>query len=99
VGLTARVDEGKDLFADVLVEHPLTPAAVERMRAAVEERLVVVRADAEDLHAPGVDVLADRVDEALPLELPLVALARRKGEQRRTPVPEDRDAHVVLEPR
>ena len=33
------------------------------------------------------------------LELPFVAVARREREQRRTPVPEDGDAHVVAEPR
>ena len=43
-----------------------------------EERLVVVGADAEDLHAAGVDELAERVDEPVPLQLPLVAMAGRE---------------------
>ena len=60
---------------------------------------MVVGADAEHLDPARLDELADRADQPLPVQLPLVAVAGRKGEQRRSPVPEDRDAHVVPQPR
>ena len=69
------------------------------VRAAVEERLVVVRADAEDLDPARLDELADGVDQPVAMQLPLVAVARREGQQRRPPVAEDRDAHVVAQTR
>ncbi len=69
------------------------------MRAAVEEGVVVVRANAEELDAAAVDELGERVDHAVALQLPLVAVAGRKRQQRRPPVPEYRDAHVVPEAR
>ena len=96
--LRAGVDERQDLLVHVLVEHPLPPAAMERMRALVQERLHVVGADAEDLDASAVDELAQRVDQPLTVQLPLVAVAGGEGEQRRPPVAEDRDPHVVTEP-
>ena len=42
---------------------------------------------------------AEGVGHAVALELPLVAVAGGKREQRRAPVPEDGDAHVMAEPR
>ena len=95
----AGVDERHDFLADVFVEHALAPAAVEGMRAAVQERVLVVRADAEHLEAAGVDEVADGVDQPVALQLPLVAVAGREGQQRRSPVSEDRDAHVPAEAR
>src|SRR6266540_2769456 len=97
--LAARVNERYDLVADVFVEHPLPPAAMKRVRGLVEERLEIVGADAEHFHAAGVDEVCNRVEEPMALELPLVALARRKREERRAPMAEHRHAHVVLEPR
>ena len=55
--------------------------------------------DAEELDPAAVDELRERVDHAVALKLPLVAVAGRKRQQRRAPVPEDRHAHVVAEPR
>ena len=69
------------------------------VRALVQERLHVVGADAEDLDPARLHEVTHRANEPLPVQLPLVAVTGRKGEQRRSPVPEDRDAHVVPEPR
>ncbi len=97
--LAIGVDERDDFVADVLVEHPLAPAAVERMRAAVQIRLVVVRTHAVHLDAAGIDELPQRVGHTVALQLPLVAVTRRKRQQRWAPMPENRHTHVVLEPR
>ena len=71
---------------------------MERVRAAVAERIAVVDVDAERLHAAGVDVLADRADHALPFVFFFVAAARRKHDHRRPPMAEDDDAHVTADP-
>ena len=60
---------------------------------------MAVRANAEQLGAAAVDELGELVDHAVALQLPLVAVARRKREQGRAPVPEYRHAHVVPEAR
>ncbi len=48
---------------------------------------MVVRADAEELHAPGVDELREGVGHPVALELPFVAVAGGKREQGRTQCP------------
>ena len=95
--LAAGVHEGNDLVADVFVEQALTPAAMERVRLLVEKRFVIVRADAEDFHAAGIDEIADRPDQAVPLKLPFIAMARRECEKGRAPMAKDGHAHVVSE--
>ena len=92
------MNERHDLVADVFVEHALAPAAVERVRGLVEERVVVVRADAEHFDAAGVDEVGDGVEQPLTLQLPFVAVAGGKGQHRRSPVAEDRHAHVPAKP-
>src|SRR5918912_766395 len=87
--------EWNHLMADVLVVHALHPAPVERMRAAVRERISVGRIDAEHLHAPGVDELADRANQTLTVVFPFVAAAGREGDHRRAPMPEYHHAHVA----
>ena len=47
---------------------------------------------------PRLDEFAERGDQIVALELPFVAVAGGKRQQRRTPVPEDRDAQLVAEP-
>jgi hypothetical protein len=88
-----------DLIPNVLVEHPLAPAAMERVRLFVEKRFVIVRTDAEDLHAPGIDEVANRRDQAVAVKFPFIAVTGGKREQRWSPMAEDRDAHVVPQPR
>src|SRR5438128_8065506 len=90
--------EGNDLVTDVLVVHPLYPAPMERMRAAIGERIAMVRVDAERLDAPAVDELRDRADQALAFVFPFVAAARREHDHRRPPVSEHDDAHVAADP-
>ena len=99
VGSGVLADEWDRFVADVLVVLPLHPAAMKRMRAGVGERIGVVQIHRVGLHASGVDVLRDRVDEPLPLVFALVAAARRKQDHRRPPVAVDDDRHVTSEPR
>ena len=96
--LAVDAHERDDLVADVLVVLPLHPAAVQRVGAAVGERVAVVEVDAEALHRAGVDQLADRADQPLPLVFFFVAAAGRKHDQRRAPVPEDGDAELPSDP-
>src|SRR5262245_27503826 len=70
---------------------------MKRMRVRVQEGFVIIRPDAENLHPPRIDEIGDRANQAVPLELPLVAMARWKREQRRSPMAEDGDTHVVAE--
>src|SRR5215204_607181 len=69
------------------------------MRVAAHERLLVVRSHTEDLHAAAVDVIAQRPDQSLVVQLPFVSLAGRKRQERRAPVPKDGDTHFVAEAR
>src|SRR6188472_3221971 len=89
------VDKGHHLLADVVIEQSMPPAAMRQMRTLVHERLVIVRADAEHFDPAIVDEPAERTDQAVALDLPFVPVAGREGQQRRTPMPEDRYAHVV----
>src|SRR4030095_11557216 len=95
--LTAGVHVRNDFIAYVLIEHALTPAAMEGVRLLVEKRLVIVRANAEDLHPPVIDEITDRPDQAVSLKLPFIAMAGRECEQGRAPVAENSHAHVVPE--
>ena len=55
----------RDHFLDDTRRIALHPAPVERMGAAVAERIAVVRVDAEHLDAPALDRRPDRRDDAL----------------------------------
>ena len=96
--LALVVDERHHLLGDVRVVHRLHVGAVARVGALVVPALVVDRVDAEELDLAAVDVVAEGRDHALPLELPLVAAARREHEHRRAPVPVDADPHLAPEP-
>jgi hypothetical protein len=63
----------------------------------VEEGFVIVGADAEHLYSSGINEIANRTDQAVAVKLPFVAMAGRKGEQRRSPMAENRHTHVMPE--
>ena len=69
------------------------------MRAAIVEAESVNGIDAEKFEFAGLDEVGDGVDEALVLELPLVAGAGGEADERRAPVTVDDDAHVQAEAR
>jgi len=93
-----RLHEGHRLLAHVVVVHALHPAAVVRVGAAVVERLAHVVVHREHLDSAALDELAQGADHALVAHLPLVAAARREGEERRAPVAVHDDAHLAAEP-
>src|SRR5712692_692097 len=95
--LAVALDEWHDLAEHVLVELRLHGAAVEWMRRLVVEAFRVDRSERVDLHAAGVDELLERADEPLLLGLALVAAARRKQQQRQTPVAVDDEAEIAAE--
>src|SRR5438477_4568773 len=92
-------DEGHDLLAEVSIEYGLDVAAMKGMRAAIVEAESVNGIDAEKFEFAGLDEVGDGVDEALVLELPLVAGAGGEADERRAPVTVDDDAHVQAEAR
>ena len=96
--LAVRARERDHLVADVLVVLPLHPAPVQRVRAAVGERIAVVDVDAERLDRAGVDELGDRGDQPLPFVFLFVAAAGREHDHRRAPVAEHHHAELAADP-
>src|SRR5438067_13073355 len=80
-------DQRNHFFEDVRVILPLHPASVERMGAAVRERIAMIQVDAVRFHAACIDVAGDRADEALPLVFAFVATTGRKQDHRRSQWP------------
>ena len=97
LGAAVGSHERNHLVPNVLVVLVLHPASMKRMRAAVRERVAVVDVDAVQLDAPGFDRIAEPVDHALPIELPLVAAAGREHDHRRPPASVDDDAELAAE--
>src|SRR6476620_4048344 len=89
--------ERDHLLRDVFVVLALHPAPVSRVSAAVAERIPVIRIHAEHLDPSAFDCVANGPNQPLPLVLPFIATARRKGNHGRTPVTVDHDAHVAAE--
>ena len=71
-------NERNDLVPDIGIVLPLHPAAMERVRALVRERVAVIDVDRERLDAPGVQMLGDGADQALALVFPFVSAAGRE---------------------
>src|SRR5881227_4209834 len=78
--LAHGVDEGEDFVRHIGVVLRLHPAAMERVRSLVCERIALHAVNAKDADAPLVNVGAEGADHALTFLLPLVAHAGRKGE-------------------
>ncbi len=67
------------------------------MRSLVCERIALHAVDAEDSDAPLLQIRAEGADHALTFLLPLVAAARREGEDGRAVIAVNGDAHVPIE--
>src|SRR6266404_5142537 len=87
--LATAPDERHDFFAQVRIEDGLHVAAMKRMRGFVVERKSVDGIDAEEFQFAGVDEIGQRADHPLAFQLELVTRARRKAQQRRSPVAVD----------
>src|ERR1044071_1626785 len=95
--LALRVDERENFVSYIGVVLRLHPAPVEGMRALVIERIALHAVDAEDSDASRVDVRAECANHTLTFLLPLVAHASGEGEDGRTVVAVNCDAHVPVE--
>jgi hypothetical protein len=71
-------NERNDLLPDIGIVLPLHPAAMERVRALVRERVAVIDVDRERLDSPGVQMVGDGADQALTLVFPFVPAAGRE---------------------
>src|SRR4029077_18115715 len=91
------IDEGEDFVRHIGVVLRLHPAAMERVRSLVCERIALHAVDAEDSDSPLVDVRAEGADHALTFLLPLVAHAGGEGENGQTVMAVNGDAHVAVE--
>ena len=96
--LALGVDERENFVRHIGVVLRLHPTPMEGVRSLVCERIALHAVDAEDSDSPLVDVGAEGVDHALTFHLPLVASARREGEDGRAVIAVNRDAHVPIEP-
>src|SRR6266550_1103163 len=95
--LAHGVDEREDFVRHIGVVLRLHPAAMERMSALVGERIALHAVDAEDSDSPLVEVWAEGANHALTFLLPLVAHARREGEDGHAVMAVNGDAHVAAE--
>src|SRR6266566_829240 len=78
--LAHGVDERENLVRHIGVVLRLHPAAMERVRSLVCERIALHAVDAENSDSPLVEVRAEGANHALTFLLPLFAHARREGE-------------------
>ena len=95
--LALGVDERKNFVRHIGVVLRLHPAPMERVRSLVCEGIALHAVDAEDSDAPLLEVGAEGANHALAFLLPLVAAARREGEDGRAVIAVDGDAHVAIE--
>jgi hypothetical protein len=95
--LTLGVDERENFVRHIGVVLRLHPASMERVRALVSERIAVHAVDAEDSDSPLLEVGAESANHALTFLLPLVAAARREGEDGRAVIAVNSDAHIPIE--
>src|SRR5258708_7790392 len=91
------VDEGEDFVRHIGVVLRLHPAAMERVRSLVCERIALHTVDAEDADSPLVEVRTEGANHALTFLLPLVAHTGREGEDRHAVMAVNGDAHVAVE--
>src|SRR5580704_2636543 len=92
-------NERNDLLAKVGVKNGLHVTPVKGMRAFVIKAESIDGIDAEEFYFPAVDEIGQRADQALAFEFRLIARARRKPENRLSPVAVDNHAHVEAQPR
>src|SRR5437868_13375064 len=95
--LALGIDEGEDFVCHIGVVLRLHPAAVEWMCTLVGEGIALHAVDAENADSPLVEVRAESANHALTFHLPLVATARREGEDGRAVLAVNGDAHVPIE--
>ena len=95
--LAHGVDEGEDFVRHIGVVLRLHPAAMERVRSLVCERIALHAVDAEDSDSPLVEVRAEGADHALTFLLLLVAHAGGEGEDGHAVMAVNGDAHVAVE--
>jgi len=91
--------KGNDLLSKVRIEDGLYVTAVKRMRALVIKTEPIDGINAEDFYFSAVDEIGQCADHALAFQFRLVARARRKRENRLSPVAVDDDAKVEPQPR
>ncbi|PYK77035.1 MAG: hypothetical protein DME38_14965 [Verrucomicrobia bacterium] len=70
---------------------------MEGVRSFVLERIAVHAVDAEDSDSPLLQIGLEGTDHALTFLLPLIAAARREGEEWPTVIAVHGDAHVPIE--
>src|SRR5258708_31307267 len=99
LGLAIGVDERHDLCGQVGIEHGLDVAAVKWVRGFVVEPVSVDRIDAIELDLAAVDKIGERADHALAFELPFIASAGGKSDERRSPMAKNDYAHLDAGPR
>src|SRR6266540_713992 len=95
--LALGVNERENLARHIVVVLRLHPAAMERVRSLVCERIALHAVDAKDSDSPLLVVGAEVPNHALASHLPFVAAARREGEEGRAVIAVNSDAHVAIE--
>ena len=95
--LALGVDEREDLIRHIGIVLRLHPAPMEGVRSLVCERIALHAVDAEDANSPLLEVWAESADHALTFLLMLVAHAGGEGENGRSVIAVNRDAHVAIE--
>jgi hypothetical protein len=95
--LALGVDKRKNFVSHIGVVLRLHPAPVERVRSLICERIALHAVDAEDSDAPLFQVRAESANHALAFHFPLVAAARREGEDGCAVIAVNGDAHVAIE--
>src|SRR2546421_7039142 len=95
--LAHGVDEREDFVRHIGVVLRLHPAAMERVRSLVCERIALHAVDGEESDPSLLDVGAKCSDHALTFLLMLVAHAGREGEKGHAVMSVNVDAHVAVE--
>src|SRR5438105_15289088 len=95
--LAHGVDEREDFVRHIGVVLRLHPAAMERVRSFVSERIALHAVDAENSDSSLVEVRAEGANHALTFLLPLVAHASREGEDGHAVMDVNGDAHIAVE--
>ncbi len=95
--LALGFDEREDFAGYVVVVLRLQPAAVERVRSFVAERIALHSVDGKESDSSFLDVGAERSDHALAFLFMLVAHAGGEGENGHAVMSVNIDAHVAAE--
>src|SRR5262249_21895357 len=91
-------NKGDDLFAEVGIEDRLHPTAMLRMRFFVVEAEAIDGVYGEDFDLAGLDEIAERRDESLAFEFPLIACTGGEADQRGSPVAVHDDTKLDAQP-